>query len=106
MRSLLLITLLGFSASTFADGPGSRIRATPGGPAQPSGAMSRDLDRCDAMRGQEKERCLRALGAAARAPERTPNERPGPEATGGGTNAGTGASSGTSGASSASGSAR
>lgn len=106
MRSLVLITLLGFSATAFADGPGSRIRATPGGPPQPSGAMTRDMDRCDEMRGEQKERCLRALGAAARAPARTPNERPGPEATGGGTNAGTGASSGTSGASSASGSAR
>ena len=110
MRDLVFVMLLGAAAVAIADGPGTRIRATPALP-QPIGPADRDFQRCESMSGEQKERCLRALGAAensaSRAPHQGPSpERPGPEATGGGSNAGTGASSGTSGASSAVGGAR
>lgn len=105
MRNLAFVTLLGIAAVAIADGPGTRIRATPG-PPQPAGPVDKDVQRCEAMSGDQKERCLRALRSAARGTERAPHEGPSPEATGGGSNAGTGASSGTSGASSAAGSAR
>ena len=110
MKDLVFVALLGMAAVAIADGPGTRIRATPG-PAQPAGPIDRDLQRCESMSGEQKERCLRALRAAENSPPRAPHQgpspdRPGPEATGGGSNAGTGASSGTSGASSAVGGAR
>ena len=106
--------LLGTAAVAVADGPGSRIRATPG-PPQPGGAgrLDRDLQRCEAMSGAQKERCLRALRAAERDVQRAPHEGPGPESPGpsansgtGATSGATGASTGTSGASSAVGGAR
>ena len=108
------MTLLGTAAVALADGPGSRIRATPG-PPQPAaaGPVDRDLQRCQAMSGEEKERCLRALRSAERGAERAPHEGPGPESPGpsansgtGATSGATGASTGTSGASSAVGGAR
>lgn len=75
-----------------------RTRTGPG-PAQPIGPIERDAQRCDAMHGEAKERCLRELRAAMRAPQRDPHEGPGPEALGG-TPAGSGATSGTAGGSS------
>ena len=114
MKRLLFVILLGTAAVAVADGPGSRIRATPG-PAQPAGAgpLDKDLQRCEAMGGEQKERCLRALRSAERSVERPPHEGPGPQSPGpransgtGATSGATGASTGTSGASSAAGGAR
>lgn len=104
MERLLFVALLGITAVAIADGPGSRIRTTP--QPQPAGPVDRDVERCESMSGEQKDRCLQALRSAARGAQRPPHEGPGPESTGGGSNAGSGASSGTSGASSASGSAR
>jgi len=60
-RSLLLVLLMGFAATSFADGPGSRIRTGPP-PPQPAGpAAERDMQRCEAMRGDAKERCMREV---------------------------------------------
>jgi len=72
------IGLIAISAGAAADGPGTRIRATPF-PAQPSATVDRDLQRCEAMRGEEKERCLRALRDAARREDRPPHAGPGPD---------------------------
>ncbi len=114
MKSLLIVALLAAASISFADGPGSRIRATPG-PPQPAGAgpLDKDLQRCEAMSGEQKERCLRALRSAERSVERAPHEGPGPQSPGpsansgtGATSGATGASTGTSGASSAVGGAR
>lgn len=113
MKRLLFTILLGTAAVAVADGPGSRIRATPA-PPQPAGAgpLDKDLQRCEAMSRQQKERCLRALRSAERSVQRAPHE-PGPESPGpransgtGATSGATGASTGTSGASSAVGGAR
>ena len=112
MKRLLFIALFGIAAVAVADGPGTRIRATPE-PPQPAGPVDKDLQRCESMVGSQKERCLRSLRSAARGAERAPHEGPGPESPGPGGNAGTGAttgatgaSTGTSGASSAVGGAR
>ena len=88
-RSLLLVLLMGFAATSFADGPGSRIRTGPP-PPQPAGsAAERDMQRCEAMRGDAKERCMRELRAAMRANDRSPpHAGPGPESTGMGSGAG------------------
>jgi hypothetical protein len=112
MRALIFIALVALTPGAIADGPGSRIRATPA-PPQPAGPVDKDLQRCESMDGAQKERCLRALRSATRGAERAPHEGPGPESPGPGGNAGTGATSGatgagtgTSGASSAVGGAR
>lgn len=112
MKRLLFVTLLGFAAAALAEGPGSRIGATPA-PPQPGGPLDKDLQRCESMQGVQKERCLRSLRSAPQSAQRAPHEGPGPESPGPGGNAGTGATSGatsaatgTSGASSAVGGAR
>lgn len=48
---ILLLTLLALSSTVLADGPGSRIRATPSGPVAPTPSdqtkpVERDLQRC------------------------------------------------------------
>ncbi len=78
LKSATLAVLVGFAITAWADGPGSRIRATPF-PSQPSGAVDRDLQRCEALPGEEKERCLRTLRDAGRRDERPPHAGPGPE---------------------------
>ena len=100
MKSLLLVALLAIASTSLADGPGSRIRATPG-PPQPAGAgpLDKDLQRCEAMSAEQKERCLRALRSAERSVERAPHEGPGPQSPGPSANSGTGATSGATGAS-------
>lgn len=112
MKRLLFVILLGIAAAAVADGPGSRIGATPT-PTQPAGPVDKDLQRCESMDDVQKERCLRSLRSATRGAERAPHEGPGPQSPGPGGNAGTGATSGatgattgTSGASSAVGGAR
>ena len=99
MKRLLFITLLAITTVAIAEGPGSRIRATPA-PPQPGGPVDKDLQRCESMQGVQKERCLRSLRSATRGAERAPHEGPGPESPG------PGASTGTGGASSAVGGAR
>jgi hypothetical protein len=87
-RSLVSAALLGLATASFADGPGSRIRASPAVPQPPTGAAERDAQRCDALRGEAKERCLRELRAAMRGAERAPHQGPNPETTGMGAGAG------------------
>jgi hypothetical protein len=89
-RTSVLVILFGLSTASLADGPGSRIRAGPAAPQPPSGAAERDARRCDALGGDAKERCMRELRAAMRAPERAPHEGPSPETTGMGAAAGSG----------------
>ena len=94
---LLWAALLATSSVVFADAPGSRIRAgppdpQPGSAAAQSPAAQRDLERCQAMQGEAKERCLKNLRAATAAEEK----KRGPEAIGAGSGA-SGATSGTSG---------
>ena len=78
IRFYAVATLLSFTSNAWADGPGTRIRDTPF-PSRPAAAVDRDLQRCEAMRGDEKERCLRALRDAARPDDRPPHAGPGPE---------------------------
>ena len=97
-RWLCAAALIALAAPLHADGPGSRLRAGPAAPQPPlNGAAERDAQRCDAMEGDAKERCRRALGSALRAGERPPHESRGPEAVGGTSGAGAGATSGTAG---------
>ena len=94
MRAFTFALLLAFAAASYADGPGSRIRAGPELQQPPNRAAARDLDRCDTLRDEEKARCKKAVRAAAAA-----DEKPrGPEATGMGSGAGSSAGTGTSGA--------
>jgi hypothetical protein len=92
VKGLFTIVTFGLATAALADGPGSRIRASPDFP-QPREAIENSAKRCDALREEEKERCLKDLRAAEAANEK----RRGPEATGAGSGAGSGASSGTSG---------
>ena len=92
LKAIVSLLISAAAASALADGPGTRLRIGPG-PGQPVGPVERDAQRCDAMSGAAKERCLRELRAAMRDPIREPHQGPGPEAVGG-TPAGTGATSG------------
>lgn len=79
IRLSVAALLFPLSIACFADGPGTRIRAGTGTPPQPTTpAAERDLQRCATMRGEEKERCMKTVRAAAAAEEK----RRGPEATG------------------------
>ncbi|HYG55232.1 MAG TPA: hypothetical protein VD965_08035 [Burkholderiales bacterium] len=98
MLRVSLLAVLLFATQASAEGPGSRIRATPL-PPQPAGAIDKDLQRCEALRDDERERCLRALRDAARTADRSPHaspgpERGGPESTGMGSSAGSTSPSG------------
>ena len=84
MKALAFALLLALAATAHADGAGTRIRAGPDLQQPPNRAAARDLDRCDTLRDAEKERCKKAVRAAAAA-----DEKPrGPEATGMGSGAG------------------
>ena len=76
IRSYAVFTLMSFTLNAWADGPGTRIRDTL--PSRPP-AVDRDQQRCEAMRDDDKERCLRALRDAARRDDRPPHAGPGPE---------------------------
>jgi hypothetical protein len=98
LMRIVLFTLLALSAAALADGPGSRIRATPSGPVAPTPAdqtkpVERDLQRCESLSGKEKDRCLRALHQAVRQDQLAPHEGPGPESTGMGSGSGVGSTS-------------
>jgi hypothetical protein len=90
---LLLVALLALATPAFADDPGTRILPTPSGPKRPAPAAERDLQRCEALRDEAKERCIKDVRAAIAAGEK---ER-GPEATGAGSGASSGATIGASG---------
>jgi hypothetical protein len=84
-RGFLFIALLALAATTFSDGPGSRIRLGPQPqPAAPvAGPADRDLQRCEEMNGSAKERCLRELQIATREAQRAaPHNGPNPESAG------------------------
>jgi hypothetical protein len=89
----ILIALLALSTASLAEGPGTRILTTPSGPQRASPATERDLQRCEALRAEEKERCMKAARASAAADEKTR----GPEATGTASGASGGASTAASG---------
>lgn len=92
MKGLFTVVALALATASFADAPGSRIRASPDFP-QPRDGIENSAKRCDALPEEEKERCLKDQRAAEAANEK----RRGPEATGAGSGAGSGATSGTSG---------
>jgi hypothetical protein len=91
------LAFFALSTTAFGDAPGTRILTTPSGPQRTSPAAERDLQRCEQLREEAKERCIKEVRAAVAADEK----QRGPEATG----AGSGASSATSGASAPGGSA-
>ena len=95
MKAFAFALLLAFAAASYADGPGTQIRAGPDLQQPPNRAAARDLDRCDTLRDEEKGRCKKAVRAAAAADEK----QRGPEATGVGSGAGASAGTGTSGGS-------
>lgn len=90
---LVLVALLALAIPSFAEDPGSRIMTTPSGPQRTGPAAERDLQRCETLSGEEKERCMKDVRAAITAGEK----QRGPEATGAGSGAGSGATSGASG---------
>ena len=92
LGALLVAAVLTQPAASAADGPGSRIRATPS-PSQLPSDTERDPQRCARLGGEAKERCLKDARAAAAADVRTR----GPESVGGASGVGNGATSGTSG---------
>jgi hypothetical protein len=93
LKLITAVSLLALSATASADGPGSRIRIGPADPQRTSPATQRDLERCERLRDEAKERCVKEARAAAAADEKTR----GPGSVGGAP-AGTGATSGTPGA--------
>src|SRR5918999_4617200 len=94
LRSLIVSSFLALALPALADGPGTRLRLGPGVPQQPAPAAERDLERCERLRAEDRERCVKQVRAAAAADERTR----GPESIGGRTSgAGSGATTGPSG---------
>ena len=97
--SAVPVALLALSSAVFAaDGPGTGIRASPSSPVAPTRAdqtkpVERDLQRCEALNGREKNHCLRALHQAVRQDPRAPHEGPSPESTGAGSGVGAGSTS-------------
>ena len=71
----LSVLLLAVSAAAWAEGPGTRIRAGSGvmQPPQPR------TQRCDGLRGEAHDKCMKELRKSAAADERTR----GPGSTGG-----------------------
>ena len=105
-RGILFLALLALAATTFSDGPGSRIRLhpQPQPPAPAAGPADRDAQRCEQMGADAKERCLRELHLATREAQRAaPHKGPNPESAGAG--ASTPNASGTAGPGSVGGSA-
>ena len=89
-RGILFLALLALAATTFSDGPGSRIRLNPQPqPTAPvAGPADRDAQRCEQMGRDAKERCLRELQIATREAQRAaPHKGPNPESSGAGSTA-------------------
>jgi hypothetical protein len=71
VRTFVLFAILaGLSSAVLAEGPGSRIRATPSGPQSP-GASNNDAKRCAGLREEAKDRCIKQAREAAAAERRT-----------------------------------
>jgi hypothetical protein len=83
------------AATAMAEGPGSRIRS--GSTVElPSLAPRVAQERCDKVRGPERERCLREMKLREEAADQK-SRASGPETTGMSSGAASGATSGTSG---------
>jgi hypothetical protein len=86
----LALAALVASNTSFAEGPGSRIRSTPEVPLPP---LATDAPkRCDTLRGEQRDRCLRES-----TPPPSTSKPSGPETTGMGSGAGTSPAAGTAG---------
>jgi hypothetical protein len=84
-EQLLLVALVAGGANAYAQ-PGSRIGTTPEVPLAPQAEQTSVTRKCDTLRGEERDRCLKEARAAA---PRT--SRPtGPASTGMAPGAGTG----------------
>lgn len=86
-RGILFFALLALAATTFSDGPGSRLRLgpQPQAPGPAAGPADRDLQRCEQMSGDARDRCLRELHIATREAQRAaPHKGPNPESAGAG----------------------
>jgi len=68
MRAVLLFAVLaGLSSAAAAEGPGTRIRATPSGPQAPGFSQKevKDVKRCAALRdAAAKDRCIKEARAS------------------------------------------
>ena len=87
LRGLLFFALLALAATTFSDGPGSRLLLgpQPQRTAPVAGPADRDAQRCEQMGGDARERCLRELYIATREAQRAaPHKGPNPESSGAG----------------------
>ncbi|MGQ0655640.1 MAG: hypothetical protein ACT4P4_25845 [Betaproteobacteria bacterium] len=95
MRVLALALCAAFAAPAIGEGPGTRIRS--GGTVElPSLAPRVAEERCDKVRGAERERCLREMKAREEAADQKAKAS-GPGTTGMSSGAASGATSGTSG---------
>jgi hypothetical protein len=57
--------LVAFASAAFAEGPGSRIGTTPRVPLPPQPEQTPLTRKCDALRGEERSRCLREAREAS-----------------------------------------
>ena len=76
-RPLLLVFGIA-AASAVAQNPGSRLGTTPEVPLAPQPEASQLTRRCDGLRGEERDRCLKEARSAAP----STSKPSGPEATG------------------------
>ena len=91
---LLALSALLAAASSFAEGPGTRIRAGSDMPRLLDSLQRNASGPCDRQRGEARDRCLKEIRKAT-----VPDRGTGPQSTGAGSGAGSGASnSGPSGA--------
>lgn len=93
VKTLAAALLFAISGACLAEGPGTQIRAGPPvlqRPAPPP--AERDLERCQKLSGEEKDRCLKNLRAAAAADERSRGSGAIGSSTGGSSGAAGGAS--------------
>jgi len=65
---VLLARVLSISAAAWADGPGTRIRAGSGVLQPPA---PRDTQRCERLRGEERDQCRKDARKITAADERT-----------------------------------
>ena len=93
MKTIAALALLAATVCAYAEGPGSRIRTTPEVPRLPDVSDQQDATRCERLRGDERDHCLREHDKRAPATSKPS----GPETTGMGSGAGSGVTTGTSG---------
>ncbi|HEX4926613.1 MAG TPA: hypothetical protein VFV74_01295 [Burkholderiales bacterium] len=78
MRAFLISALALAATNAVAQGPGSRIGTTPQVPVGPEPIVTQLVERCGALRGEERERCLKR----ARSADPSLTKPSGPNATG------------------------